>query len=96
MTKNIVATESTKTTELGRMELQRDIKRIARAVIKCRITTEAALTEECLETALEHYIEIGEVYRMAWNKVKADDTLHPTHPAGKSEAYHVLKERGER
>lgn len=96
MSKKAGTKVSTGTAESARMDTLRDINRIARAVIKRSIATEALLTTECLEVAHEHYLEISEVYRRVWNKVKSSDKLHPTHPAGKTEAYHVLRERGER
>jgi hypothetical protein len=80
---------------LDGMDAHRDINRIANAIVKRRIATEALLTAECLEVAHEHYVEIIEVYKRVWLKVSQSPEVHSMHPAGKTKAYHALRERAE-
>lgn len=96
MTKNTGTAQVNSKIGLESLEAHREIKRIADAVVDRRVATEALLTAECLEVAHEHYVTIDEVYKRVWSKVKSSPALHKTHPAGKTEAYHTLRERAER
>lgn len=92
--KAAVGTEAA--TKLDGFEARRDIKRIADAVVSRKMTTVDQLTSECVDLAHEHYVMIVEVYKKVWERVSQSDKLHSTHPAGKTEVYHALRERATR
>jgi hypothetical protein len=93
---NKVAEKRAEMIGLQGIDAKRDIKRIAKAVTKRRIVTAEQLTTECLDLAYEHNMTIVEVYQRVWAKVSVSTDLHPTHPSGKTEAYHTLRDRAQR
>jgi hypothetical protein len=95
MNKDATNVKHDKAAGLDSLDAHRDINRIADAIVHRSITTEELLTSECLEVAHEHYVEIIEVYKRLWQKVSQSPDLHPTHPAGKTDAYYTLRERAE-
>lgn len=96
MTNDTTTVQQTGTTGLDNMDAHREINRIAEAIIDRRVATEAQLVAECYDVAHEHYVTIEEVYKKVWAKVAQSNELHATHPAGKTVAYHTLRERAER
>ncbi|HEY8886122.1 MAG TPA: hypothetical protein VIM31_01330 [Candidatus Microsaccharimonas sp.] len=88
--------ETTSAIGLDGMDARREIHRIAEAVAVRRLVTDEHVTAECYEVAHEHYVEIVEVYRRVWSKLEQDPRYHPTHPAGKTEAFYVIRDRAQR
>jgi len=96
MTKEVMTTPQTDVVGLKSIDARREIKRIAAAIVDRRIASEVQLTSECVEVAQEHYVTIDEVQKKVWAKVSQSKKLHARHPAGKTAAYHALKERATR
>jgi hypothetical protein len=91
MTNNATGTTTESAIGLESFNARNEVKRIADAVVDRTVSTTATLFIKCDELADARYTTLADVYDKVWQRVKSSPELRPTHPAGKTEAYHFLR-----